>query len=936
MGGLPDDLEFDDAFVDPVGLDDDLEAPVEQEDVDLEFLASRRRRKLLRPAEDLDLDKMIAAVDQDVLASAIDEEAEALGDSDDEEFFEEEFDEDESPSEDIDEELEALQGAALGGAPADEAAAESPAAARFPDPPPRRWDLRALLAAAGLAAAAAAAPEGIEITDIVTCNSSEAGPGALYVCTPSEGGTHDGHEWAAQAAAEMGVAAVLSARPAAELGGMPGIVPVVQVPDPLAALPALADAFFDSPWSRLHTVGVVGSRGKTTTAWLVRGVLEEAGFLTAMVGTIEYALAEYRLDDSGRLWDPTEPDPTLERDCSVPFHVTPYVGKYEPPPSTPADALELARVLAGAADRGATAAVVECSAAAVADGRLAGARFGTLVFTNALPEEAEAAGARPEGSAETEAEESEEHQKARQMAAAAEFAGRVGDLAEGLLLADPATQQAVINLEDPHGPALAERLRGAGVRVLTYALAAEAADVRAEKASLSIWETEAIIATPAGRLQVIVPLVGRTNAANVVAAAAAGVALGSSLPSIVAGIEAVDIIPGRSEVVDEGQDFSVVVDAARSPAQLRRLLDDVRECLGAPSAGGGRLLLIVGCEGTSDRQHRLAVGALTHAKADVLFLTNDNPGPDFPDRIVADVVSGLPPSAVDLNFPQLHTYPFMQDPHRVPPWYQPTLMSYQSFHHRYVIEDRFSAVRVAIGMARAGDVLVVAGKGHEDFQSYWSGGELGDVIKGWYDDRVECRNALSELPVLNSVTAEGRKRGAKGTLAVRSTAKGAKQLGPEDGVDRDELPWAWKHDLPKGGLRASERNPRMALYQMRAFNTYRDYANRTDDTFVALQRAEDEGPPPEGAVPWSQYDQRRFADAARGSPGVGAQTRELRRKAADLRGLAKLVGSELGDDDDEDDDEEEDDDVDGDEEVAAAAQAERPAREGPEGARRRA
>ena len=60
------------------------------------------------------------------------------------------------------------------------------------------------------------------------------------------------------------------------------------------------------------------------------------------------------------------------------------------------------------------------------------------------------------------------------------------------------------------------------------------------------------------------------------------------------------------------------------------------------------------------RQHRLAVGALTHAKADVLFLTNDNPGPDFPDRIVADVVSGLPPSAVDLNFPQLHTYPFMQ------------------------------------------------------------------------------------------------------------------------------------------------------------------------------------------------------------------------------------------------------------------------------------
>jgi hypothetical protein len=64
-------------------------------------------------------------------------------------------------------------------------------------------------------------------------------------------------------------------------------------------------------------------------------------------------------------------------------------------------------------------------------------------------------------------------------------------------------------------------------------------------------------------------------------------------------------------------------------------------------------------------------------------------------------------------------------------------------------------------------------------------------LQGWYDDRVECRNALSKLPVLNSVTAEGRKRGAKGAVAVRSAAKGGKQLGPEDGIDRDELPWAW-------------------------------------------------------------------------------------------------------------------------------------------------
>ena len=191
----------------------------------------------------------------------------------------------------------------------------------YPPRPERSYGLRELLRAAGCGAAAEAAPD-LPIHNIMTCNSETAAPGSLYVCVPSTDAGDDGHDWAAEAEV-LGAVAVLAERPLPDAG-----VPVVVVESTLRVLGALGSAFYGAPSAQVRTVGLVGSYGKTTSAWLMRGMFEEAGELTGMLGTIEYAIAEDRLTAEGDIWEPDEDDPSLRRDSSTPFHGTPYQGKY--------------------------------------------------------------------------------------------------------------------------------------------------------------------------------------------------------------------------------------------------------------------------------------------------------------------------------------------------------------------------------------------------------------------------------------------------------------------------------------------------------------------------------------------------------------------------------------------------------------------------------
>ena len=142
------------------------------------------------------------------------------------------------------------------------------------------------------------------------------------------------------------------------------------------------------------------------------------------------------------------------------------------------------------------------------------------------------------------------------------------------------------------------------------------------------------------------------------------------------------------------------MDAARSPEALSRLLDDVKEC------GGKRTLLVVGCPGDTTREHRAAIGQVAHFKAEAVFLTNDNPGRGFPDEIIADIVSGLPEEVHSRHAGSV--YPWLQDQHRVPQWFEKILLQYQSEVQRYIVEDRFSG---EAGVERGGAGWAGGGQG---------------------------------------------------------------------------------------------------------------------------------------------------------------------------------------------------------------------------------
>jgi UDP-N-acetylmuramyl tripeptide synthase len=332
------------------------------------------------------------------------------------------------------------------------------------------------------------------------------------VCVPSEDGEEDGHDWVDEAA-EMGAVAVI-----AEPGRVQSsLLPVIEVDDVLSALAALAAEFYDQPAARMNTVAFIGSYGKTTTSWLARGVFEENEELALMVGDTEYALAEDRLTREGGIWVAEEEDVTLHRDCSVPFHIVPYRGKYELPVTTP-DGLHLQKVLAGGADRGAESALVELCPHLLRDGRADSFRPQIVVFTNADEEKACVDG--------------EDFD---------EYLERIGEYFAGM----DVSQIAIINKDDIYGDSLERLVEDTGAQVLTYGVNSKDADVHAEKVKSSIWETEILVRTPVGRLEIIVPLIGEFNVSNVLAAVAVGLARGIKLVNIVAGIEAVDVIPVR-------------------------------------------------------------------------------------------------------------------------------------------------------------------------------------------------------------------------------------------------------------------------------------------------------------------------------------------------------------------------------------------------------
>jgi UDP-N-acetylmuramoyl-L-alanyl-D-glutamate--2,6-diaminopimelate ligase len=258
---------------------------------------------------------------------------------------------------------------------------------------------------------------------------------------------------------------------------------------------------------------------------------------------------------------------------------------------------------------------------------------------------------------------------------------------------------AVLNTEDEYGARLAPFCRERSSIVYTYGI--DAGDYHARNLRLMPFGNGFELVTPEGAIEIASPLVGRVNVYNVIAACAAAFARGCTPEQIAKGVLAATHIAGRFERIEEGQGFTVAVDYAHTDDALRNLLRLAREFV---QRAAGRVITVFGCGGDRDRSKRPLMGKAAGEGSDFVVLTSDNPRSEDPEAIMADVLPGLRESGV----------------------------------HHATIADRREAIRLALGEARAGDIVLIAGKGHEKTQTTRAG-----VFP--FDDRAVAREELHAL-----------------------------------------------------------------------------------------------------------------------------------------------------------------------------------------------
>ena len=341
-------------------------------------------------------------------------------------------------------------------------------------------------------------------------------------------------------------------------------------------------------------------------------------------------------------------------------------GKIYPAPHTTPEALELARLFNEALGQGATDAVMEVSSHALAQQRVFGVPFDVAVFTNLT----------------------RDHLDYHKTMEDYFHAKRV--LFEGCGTDPP--RAVVTNLDDEYGAQLAGFSRKRSSTVLTYGW--DRGDFHADKPDVTPRGTRFDMVTPSEKLAMFSPLIGRVNVYNILAAAAAAFARGCSTEAISRGVAALTHVPGRFQRVDSGQPFTVVVDYAHTDDALRNLTSLAREFVSRNGAGT-RVITLFGCGGDRDRAKRPLMGEAVGHGSDFVVLTSDNPRSEDPRAIINDALVGL-----------------------------------QKTGTKYVVEvDRRKAIGLAIGEARPGDIVLLAGKGHEKVQVTREGSNPFDDVE---------------------------------------------------------------------------------------------------------------------------------------------------------------------------------------------------------------
>lgn len=458
-----------------------------------------------------------------------------------------------------------------------------------------------------------------EVTGLV-CDSRKVKKGDLYFCLP--GLRVDGHNFA-KAAADAGAAALVVERK------LPVDLPQVLVEDARGAMSYMAQCFYGYPAGEMHGVGITGTKGKTTTSFLVRAIARHAGHKVGLMGTV----------------------------CT-------YIGEEEEPASlTTPDPIDVQSLLRRMKDAGCDFYVMEISAHALDLRKLVGMKFDQGIFTNFSQDHLDYFGTM------------ETYRRAKEKFFDPFYIGH-----------------AVVNADDEAGKYMLGR-----VPATTYGVS-----VPADAYANEIEILESGVSYRLHWKDVVLPLhlhiSGIFNVYNSMAAAVACLEMGISSEDVKAGLESVTVVPGRIEPLPTHTPYRVILDYAHSPASLESILKTIRQFT------RGRLICVFGCGGGRDKEKRPIMGEISGRLADFSVLTSDNPRLEDPMDILRAIEEGI----------KRTTGPYV------------------------VIENRREAIRYAMQMGQPGDVIVLAGKGHETYQDI--GGQ-----KHPFDEKVVVREILAEM-----------------------------------------------------------------------------------------------------------------------------------------------------------------------------------------------
>ena len=405
------------------------------------------------------------------------------------------------------------------------------------------------------------------------------------------------------------------------------------------ALADLAASFYGFPARRLKLAGVTGTNGKTTTTFLIKHICDKASLRCGLIGTVRYEIGE---------------------------RVLPAI-------RTTPESADLQELLAQIVNAGGKAAAMEVSSHALAQERTRGLEWDVAVFTNLTQDHLDF-------------HSTMENYFESKLKLFTQLAGQ----------RHKRKPVAIVNIDDRYGEKLLTRI-DKKISVVTYGLSARA-DFRASNYRAEFGATSYQLDARGKSYLVRVPLIGRFNVANSLAALAASNALGVSLREAILSLSKSPQVPGRLEAVPAKRQFQVFVDYAHTPDALLNVLKTLRELLPR------RLIVVFGCGGDRDRQKRPLMGEIVDQNADYAIVTSDNPRKEDPDAIIAEVEKG-----------------------------------FRSDHYEKIV-DRTAAITRAIELAQPRDLVLIAGKGHENYQ------EFADHTVP-FDDMQLARRALENRPM---------------------------------------------------------------------------------------------------------------------------------------------------------------------------------------------